>query len=103
MIYGASFVYLFNCSECHSTYVGQSGQHLCFRVCEHLGLSPFIEQLIKTNSSIFEHIYNTGHKAILILRSASSKFDLPLLEHLSIRKLKPDLNYQNGCIKMYFL
>ena len=51
-----------------------------------------------TNSTVFDHISKTGHQANMIcfsvLCSACNKFDLPAMEQLQIRRLKPDLNRQ---------
>ena len=45
------------------TYVGQTGRHLHIRIHEHLGVSSITGNQIKTSSSIYEHIQQTGHWA----------------------------------------
>ena len=94
----ASVVYKFQCGGCNSIYVGQTGRHLRTRASEHLGKSSSTGLPIMTNSTVFDHICKTGHQADMtcfsVICSARNKFDLPAMEKLQIRRLKPDLNRQ---------
>ena len=91
-------VHKFKCGGCNATYVGQTGRHLHIRIHEHLGVSSITGNQIKTSSSIYEHIQQTGYWAdntcFSTICHTRNKCDLPILEHFYIKKLKPDLNRQ---------
>jgi hypothetical protein len=101
----AGVVYQFKCSGCSSTYVGQTSRHLRTRICEHLGISPFAGISLKTNSAIYDHIVQTGHHSsfenFTVICTATSKLDLPILECLQIKKLRPDLNRQSDSLVLH--
>jgi hypothetical protein len=101
----AGVVYHFKCSGCSSTYVGQTSRHLRTRICEHLGISPCTGISLKTNSAIYDHIVQTGHHSsfgnFTVICTATSKLDLPILEYLQIKKLKPDLNRQSDSLILH--
>ena len=59
----ANVVYKFKCGGCNVTYVGQTGRHQCTHLQEHLSISSIAGNQIKTTSSIYEHIQQTGHRA----------------------------------------
>ena len=100
-------VYKFKCGGCNATYVGQTGRHLHIRIHEHLGVSSITGNQIKTSSSIYEHIQQTGHWAdntcFSTICHASNKCDLPILERFYIKKLKPDLNCQIENFAFYLI
>ena len=87
----ANVVYKFKCGGCNATYVGQTGRHLHIRIHEHLGVSSITGNQIKTSSSIYEHIQQTGHWAdntcFSTICHTSIKCDLPILERFYIKNL----------------
>jgi hypothetical protein len=103
----ASVVYKFQCSSCNATYVGQTARHLHTRISEHLGVSSTTGQPIKTNSTIFDHIYRTGHRVdpnnFSILCTARNRLDLPILEQYLIGRHKPNLNRQSDFSSLYLI
>ena len=89
----ANVVYKFKCGGCNATYVGQTGRHLRTRIYEHLGISSTTGNQIKTTTSIYEHIQQTGHRVDNTCFSSicytRNKCDLPILERYQIKRLKP--------------
>ena len=91
-------VHKFKCSGCNATCIGQTGHHLRTRIHKHHGLSSIIGNKIKTTTSIYEQIQQTGHRANKTCFSTifytRNKCNLPILEHYHIKRLKPNLNRQ---------
>ena len=83
---------------CNATHVSQTSRHLRTRMHYHLGKSSITGNQIKTTSSIYELIQQTGHCADKTCFSTicytCNKCDLPILESYHIKRLKPNLNRQ---------
>ena len=94
----SNIVYQYNCSYCNVRYVGLTTRNLRLRAAEHAGVSPRTGTPISSPfpSSIRAHSRNTGHSInkqnFKILHRAKVGSDLPILESLYIKQLKPELN-----------
>lgn len=84
-------VYKINCSECNSSYIGETGRHLQTRFIEHNN--------IKT-SAIYQHVNSTKHSISFedceVLCRESSSALRKIRESMLIREQKPNLNRSLG-------
>ena len=96
----SKIVYLYKCSSCNATYIGNTKRHQKVRFSEHIGVSPRTNNLLKPTlinaSKIKEHIVTNQHKGTLedftILSIGGHNNVLEIKESIMIRTLKPTLN-----------
>jgi len=95
----SSVVYEFSCARCASMYVGSTYRTLNTRIAEHAGRSYRTNNPIASppSSNIRKHCQQDCDSPInknqfKILTTATTQFDLRILESLYIYKLKPSLN-----------
>ena len=83
-----------------SSYIGSTERALRDRICEHIGISNRtgvrLASLDSKHSSVREHAKTSGHPVLegsfRIIGRCSDDENLPLLESVYIKHLKPDLN-----------
>ena len=98
-------IFEFNCS-CGASYIGRCSRNLVFRVREHLPVWLNKGAVKTINSSILDHLVQTGHKAdtdksfSIIYRvpnkltKASRYRILQIAEAIAIRLKQPELSTQ---------
>ena len=101
-------VYRFSCGGCNATYIGKTKRHLATRISEHRSVSVRTGKPLKSapHSAIREHSHNCHPIAVnnfSVLRSASSEYDLGVIEGLCIWKYKPVLNtvHNSGDLRLF--
>ena len=103
----SGLVYLYECSACSATYVGQTKKCLKTRVGDHFGVSPRTGCLLArpTQSAIRDHveICDSGKsiKDFKCLRTFSNNTLLKIYESLEIHFRKPALNTENSSIPLF--
>ena len=83
-------IYKIDCGECNANYVGETGRLLKLRVKEHQ----------RSNSPVFEHSQNTGHRMRLdetkVLERESDWFKRGVKEAIHIQANNSNLNRDRG-------
>ena len=94
----SNIVYLFECPDCMSRYIGSTCRNLKIRIAEHRGVSyrSGTRMTCPSFSKIREHSLDCDHRFneddFSILYRAKSSSDLRIAESLYIMKDKPELN-----------
>ena len=104
----SSVVYEYNCGQCASSYIGQTGKQLKIRMSQHKGRSFRTGQLLASPefSNIRNHAFETDHPILddnFKILDTCDPFDLRLLESIYIHKKKPSLNDQNSSTELSIL
>ena len=95
-----NLVYLFKCGTCNGSYVGFTRRHYKVRVCEHSGISPRTEKVLKgqDSTSVRDHMlicpHRVCHDDFSIISKGGSLNVLKVKESIIINKLKPSINDQ---------
>ena len=103
----SSVLYQFRCASCSASYIGQTARHLKTRIAEHKGLSPRTGKPVSNplHSNIREHCLETGHhfkeENFKIINSAKNRFELNIIETLSIKHHSPNLNNQASSTPLF--
>ena len=93
-------IYIFKCSSCNATYIGNTKRHQKVRFSEHIGVSPRTGKMIKPTlvnaSKVKEHIIQNQHKCNLedfkVLSIGGHNNILQIKESIAIKTMKPSLN-----------
>ena len=87
-------VYKLSCSDCDSTYIGESSRPLGKRIKEHCS------QRKSSTSAVSEHLKSCNHNIqqdqVKILAKESRDFPRRVLAAIYIRQQKPNLNRDQG-------
>ena len=99
---------LCSCSQCQSTYIGETQRHLISRICEHKGISPRTSMPFSNPpfSNIREHALSFDHPIKVDNFSVLARchsHDLRLLESIFIHKFSPNLNNQASSFPLQIL
>ena len=97
-----------SCSQCQSTYIGETQRHLISRICEHKGISPRTSMPFSNPpfSNIREHALSFDHPIKVDNFSVLARcpsHDLRLLESIFIHKFSPNLNNQASSFPLQIL
>ena len=88
-------VYQIPCKDCDQSYIGQTGRQLEVRIKEHKSTAPS-----RKPSAVAEHKEDTKHtidwKAVKIVDKEDRAYPRLVREAIQIRKLKPELNRDQG-------
>ena len=92
-------IYIYNCGECSSSYIGSTKRQFRCRIAEHLGVSVRTGRPLQAPnySAIMDHHNRTNHNICkdnfkILSKCNNNLYDLRTLESLYISKLKPTLN-----------
>ena len=94
----SSVIYLYECEDCTSSYVGSTIRQFQCRQAEHMNVSVRTGSPLASpnHSAILQHSRSTSHgifsRNFKILRKTHNKIDIRTLESLYITKIKPNLN-----------
>ena len=96
-------IYKYSYSGCNATYYGKTSRNLKIRCNEHLGIDKKGSKLASPSpSSIWDHIKQTGHSALLenfsIISMSDNSFNLLIHESLLFQRDSPCLNSQQSSI-----
>ena len=99
MMMSSNIIYKYSCSQCQSTYIGETQRHLISRISEHKGISPRTSMPFSNPpfSNIREHALSFDHPIKVDNFSVLARcpsHDLRLLESIFIHKFSPNLNNQ---------
>ena len=103
----SNVVYLYTCALCGATYCGETSRHLQTRIAEHQGISSRTGRpLTNTNSTIFNHKFDTGHSVnvnsfeiVQKCKPGSTKIH----ESIYIHRNKPSLNNSESSVPLAIL
>ena len=104
----SNIIYKYSCSQCQSTYIGETQRHLISRICEHKGISPRTSMPFSNSpfSNIREHALSFDHPIKVDNFSVLARcpsHDLRLLESIFIHKFSPNLNNQASSFSLQIL
>ena len=90
-------VYDFNCGECSSRYIGETGRRYAKRIHDHLATDK--------KSHVYKHVANSGHiigdeNFKIIGQNYGYYKKRKIAEALHIREKKPDLNVKSESVKL---
>ena len=104
----SNVVYLYKCSQCIATYVGETTRYLHTRVADHKGVSPRTSRPLTrpSCSRIREHAELTNHEIVLAnftVLSQCREFETKITESVLIHKLRPSLNSREASVPLNIL
>ena len=105
----SGLVYLYKCSVCNASYIGQTMKSLRTRANEHLGLSARTGCLLArpSHSAVRDHIHECGTsrsvKDFSVLRNFNNQTLLRIYESLEINSKKPVLNNDSSSYPLLML
>ena len=95
----SSVIYIYNCGECNSSYIGSTKRQFRCRIAEHMGVSVRTGRPLQApnHSAIMEHHCITKHNIStnnfkILSKCNNNLYDLRTIESLYITKIKPNLN-----------
>ena len=108
LMMSSNIIYKYSCSQCQSTYIGETQRHLISRSCEHKGISPRTSMPFSNPpfSNIREHALSFDHPIKVDNFSVLARcpsHDLRLLESIFIHKFSPNLNNQASSFPLQIL
>ena len=108
LMMSSNIIYKYSCSQCQSTYIGETQRHLISRICEHKGISPRTSMPFSNPpfSNIREHALSFDHPIKVDNFSVLTRcpsHDLRLLESIFIHKFSPNLNNQASSFPLQIL
>ena len=108
LMVSSNIIYKYSCSQCQSTYIGETQRHFISRICEHKGISPRTKLpfLNPPFSNIRDHALSENHPIVkdnFSLLASCPSYDLRVLESIFIHKLSPNLNNQNSSFPLNIL
>ena len=108
LMMSSNIIYKYSCSQCQSTYIGETQRHIISRICEHKGISPRTSMPFSNPpfSNIREHALSFDHPIKVDNFSVLARcpsHDLRLLESIFIHKFSPNLNNQASSFPLQIL
>ena len=104
----SNIVYLFKCSQCEASYVGETTRFLHTRVADHKGISSRTARPLTqpSNSRIRNHAEETNHE--LVFKNFSvvgrcNEYDTKITESVIIHKMRPSLNNHETSVPLNIL
>ena len=104
LMMSSNIIYKYSCSQCQSTYIGETQRHLISRIWEHKGISPRTSMPFSNPpfSNIREHALSFDHSIKVdnfsVLARCIRSHDIRLLESIFIRKFKIFPNLKNQAL-----
>ena len=89
-------VYKIACSDCHATYIGETGRKLEKRLAEHKSKAAGSKSAVQEHVKASKNTHQIDWDNVKVLEKETKDFPRRVLEAIQIKKQGPSLNRDTG-------